>query len=436
MAIGYSGARAQTMLLQVHSSIGGSTQNVYIHTLINEVKPMLKVPFILNMIKNTNSAGANDSFANTRYYYNVKKSAATLISDSENPLANDPRTLEAENIKLLVKQIAPVEYAKKLSGSLRDLELQGAENAAAVAIADFIEQRRLEKQINLWTSAVQGCANVQKNNTTSASKFKDGAHYVETTYTTSDQIYNDLVDAINSFQSFGLNNSKLEWNRNIPYVMGINRNDMIIIISPTAAGLLLRTPGLYASDSGNELFKKMNLKEFMGVPMMIDATLPAGTNFMIMTTGVYGAIAYEECGSFARKVVNGKEIPVIEGSATMLADPNWSGFYRIDISDIYKSDILFPELILVSSENVMPSRRSVKKDLKTGDLNNEQVNNRIRKIKEELRVLNDNLRHQEEKLKSEISKDEKETIKTNIDKINSEVEILEQEKKNLENSIK
>ena len=427
MAVGYSGPRGQTMLLTVNSSIGGTDQNVYIHTIMNDVKPMLKAPFILNLIRNTNSANAHSEFANTRYYYNMKKSSATLISDSDNPLATDPRNLASENVKLLVKQIAPVEYAKKLSGAFRDLELQGAENTAAVAVADFIEQRRLEKQMNLWVQAINAAGTVQKNSTSAATTFKDGAHYVNATYSTSDDIYNDLVAAINSFQTFGLTNSKLQYNQNIPYIMGITRNDMIIVISPTAASLLFKTPGLYASDSGNELFRKANLKEFLGVPLYIDATLPAGTNFMILTTGYCGALAYEECGKISKSVVNGKEMPVIEGSANMLVDPNWSQFWRIDISDIFKMDVIFPELILVSSENVIASGKSLRIDVRDGTLTIEQVKLFIKKFREEIKVLEDQKRNQEELMNKSSDKEEINEIKNNIVKIDEEIDKLNQQ---------
>lgn len=353
MAIGYSGPRAQTMLLKVTDGVTTGGKNIYLHTIIREVQPMLAAPFILDVIKNTNNSQANQ-MANARYYYNIKKTPATLITDANDNTAavvNDPTTLLSEDINLEVRQLAPVEYGKKLRGSFRDLMETGLENAASVAIADFIVQRRLTKQqeaFNMCLSAAQAVQTKVVAADSTATTWQAGAHLVKTTYADSESIYNDLRIAVSSFKRLGQDNAYTNFNKTIDYVMGIQPSDMLILISDDAAGLLLGKSGLYASDSGNELFKKLNLKEFLGVPMLITSTLPAGVNWMIITTGRAGTIGYEEVGNVALKAISGKEIPVLQGEAVMVNDPNWSQYYRIDISDIYKLGVIFDELVFAS----------------------------------------------------------------------------------------
>lgn len=399
MAIGYSGIRAQTMLLQVREGIKGTKQNIYIHTQINRLQPMLKSPFILDAIKNTTGSNASDAFANTRYYYNKQATDAELITDPENPLKKDPRTLEAENIDILVAQIAPVEYAKKFSGSLRDLQMEGLEQTASVKISDFMEQRRITKQLQMWAMAIDAAETTQKDSSlTSATTFDKGAHYVTETFTDGDDIYNSLSAAINSFQKFGLPSAINEFNKSIDYVLGINKNDMIILMSPDCAAKLLKLNGLFASDTGNKLFQDLELTKVLGVPMRIENTLPEGVNFIITTTGTHGALAYETCGKVGLAKIAGQEMSVLGLEAVMMPDPNWSGFYRIDISDTFKMGIVFPELILVSSENASSKAKTIKADLKSGTMSVKEAKDkltqwaqRVSQLKEQKQVLIDEM---------------------------------------------
>ena len=149
MAIGYSGPRAMSMLLEVNSGVAGAAdkKKVYLSTGIAALQPMLAAPFILNVIKNTSRTNASNGNVNSRYYYEQKSGNATLISNSENSVIVDPRTLESENIEVTVKQVAPQSVAKKFSGARKDFEVEGLENLASSKIANYMIQRRLNKQI-------------------------------------------------------------------------------------------------------------------------------------------------------------------------------------------------------------------------------------------------------------------------------------------------
>lgn len=352
MAIAYSGPRAQTLELQVNSGINGiEAQNIYLETIIRDVQPLLQSPFLLNLIKNTQSDSGRNEFKNTRYYYDVKSTDATLISNSSNAMINDPRTIVAEQLKVEVRQLAPVEYAKKFSGFLRDLLADGVANIASQHLAGFIHQRWLKKQELAFGDCLYWANQVQTKITTTdstATTFDKGAHVVEVEYTTANSIYQDLAKAIQNFQRLGAYNSQQTWNKNIPYLNGVSKSDMLILMSDEIASILLQTPGLFASDSGNELFRKLGLKNILGVECLITSQLPVGVNFMIITTGNHGSIGYEEIGNVSIKSISGKSMPVLNTTAVMTNDPNWSGAYRIDYSDSYKLGVILEDTIFAS----------------------------------------------------------------------------------------
>lgn len=355
MAIGYSGARSQSMLLQVQDTIGGvSPQNIYIHTVMKEVQPLLTNLFILNYIKNTNNDKENSNkWVNSRYYYNIKKSAGVVIQNTEGTVV-DARTLDSENLNLVVKQLAPQTVAKKFQGAFQDFDLPGLKETASIAIADYIVQRRLTKQLEIFTEAVNDAITLQatiKAADANATTFKTGAHAVNATYTTADEIYADLANALNSFQRLGNANAYGVFNKNIDTAIGIQKHDMIILLSDECAATLLEKPGLFASDAGNELFQKLDLKKILGVPTLISSQLPEGVNFMIITTGRCGALGYEEIGEVVFKASETGSVKVMEGTAVMVRDPQWSGYYRIDYAESFKMGVIFEEFIFVSTQN-------------------------------------------------------------------------------------
>ena len=412
MAIGYNGPRAQTMLLNVSPGIqtGGkdTKQPVYIHTECAQLQPMLRTPFILDLIKNSNRTEANNSIANSRYYYAAKQGDATQITGPDNQLIKDPVTLEEEEAEILVAQLAPESFAKKFKGSLRDLQTRGLENSAAMIVSGFLEQRRQVKQMTAWKLAIDAAQKVQNTSLSDATTFKEGAHYVNATYNTPKEAYDDLVAAINSFRSFGLPGAKHKYNQDLPMCMGINDEDMVIITTSEFAGKLFETPGLYASDKGNELFQKADLKYVLGVPFLVTNTLPAGTNFMIITTGTHGTIGYEQCGNIAQKKIGGQMMSVLEGTANMVPNPNWSGFFRIDCEDIFKLGIIFADLCIVSSENVSAYGRkggkAIKSDIATGVLTPAEVEKLISMAKQDVKSYDEQINHLREVNEAEIKK--------------------------------
>ncbi len=445
MAIGYSGPRGMSMLLKVNAGIAGTKddKNIYLSTTIASLQPMLAAPFILNVIKNTNRTAGPNAEKNSRYYYQQKSGKATVISNSENPVVNDPRKIAAENIEVTVKQVAPESVGKKFSGARKDLALEGLENVASAKIASYIVERRIEKQTTAWQLLVKAAEDIQTTISTAdsgATTWAKGAHRVQESFTTGEELYKSLRTAIAKFKKLGLPNAPGEFNKNIPCVMGIQPNDMLIILTTDSSSLLLEMPGVLASDKGNELFQQLNLNRILNVPTLIDDTLPEGVNYMILTTGTHGSLAYEECGTIANQNRNGMNIATLEQVAEMVPDPEWTGYYRIDYEETFKMDVIFPELIYVSSEAEVIGKKSMKADLKDGSVSEATVQSLITKSQEELNNLQESkngILKEIQKLKAAPTQD-KEAIKAagvKLGNVTAKIEVCQAKIKSLQEAL-
>ena len=230
--------------------------------------------------------------------------------------------------------------------------------------------------------------------------------------------------------------------------LGVPQEDMVILLSAKKASKLLKTPGLYASDSGNELFRKANLKEFLGVPLYVTNALPAGTNFVLMTTGTHGAIGYEQVGDVSEKTIGGVKMSVLEGNATMVPNPNWSQYYRIDCIDVFKLGIIFADLIIVSSENVSVAGASSRKankadtfDVNQGHYNRTDLEKLISLDNTEIKSYQDQKANIQDKIDAEDKKGDKadkDTIKEygkQIKDLNKKIEEATEHKERFEKAL-
>ncbi len=182
------------------------------------------------------------------------------------------------------------------------------------------------------------------------------------------------------------------------------------------------------------MFQKLNLKTIWGIPLLIDDTLPDGTNFMIITTGTHGALAYEECGTIAQQKTNGMNIATLEQSAAIVVDPQWSGYYRIDYEETFKMDVIFPELVFVSSEAEEISGRSIKADVKDGTVSIETVNKMITTNSEKINDLEETKRGLIKDLEAQNALPEEQRDKNKIKELAGRVKSADARIKQLEKS--
>ncbi len=64
--------------------------------------------------------------------------------------------------------------------------------------------------------------------------------------------------------------------------------------TPEFEAALLGKQGVFASEKGNDLFRKAGIKEVLGIDFTSAITLPAGVNFLVITTGINGTISHEQ----------------------------------------------------------------------------------------------------------------------------------------------
>lgn len=436
MAISYSGPRGQSYTLTIDDN--GVKKNIYLQTQMANLQPTLKQTNILNLIRNTNGVGMFSANSNTRYYYNIKEEGLLDTIMDENGMSVDPKTLSATDFSVCAKQLAPIVRAKKFSGFKKDLQLQGLENLVSVKMADYIAQVRLSDQYQMFFEAIQSASLYQQDNLNSFTTFDEGAHYVyNVAVSDGKSAYEHLCEAIDNFQRLGSKTAAQDVNKKIPHCNGIPLGDMVIIASNKFTTYVKQVPGVFAGPGGNELFIKNGIDMIEGVAYFATSQLPKDINFIIMTTGVHGAIAYEECGDIQQLMINGKSESIMNFNITMIDDPNWSGSYRIDFENTIKKDILFPELIFVSSSSSkLPTKsRSIKASVKSGEIGKDEVdammigfNSKLSGLNESIATLKEKIVKYENLMKSN-NKDEK--IKIAYKDSKNKLKITEEQKETL-----
>lgn len=399
MAISYTGPRGSTYQLSVNDN--GVKKTIYLQTKMVELQPTLKTTNFLNLIKNTAGVGMYDANTNTRYYYNIKEEGELDVIYNSEGLKIDPRTLDVNEFSVEAKQLAPITRAKKFGGYKADLKIQGLENVVAIKMADYINQVRLEDQRSMMMQAMNAAANFQEDNLNEYTTFEEGAHFViNKQITDGNDAHDHLCEALDNFQRLGSKNAAQEINQKLPHCNGVPLSDMVIVASNSFTTKLKKVPGVFAGPMGNEIFMKNGIDMVEGVPYIATSQLPKDVHFIILTTGNHGAIAYEECGTITEMTIAGKSQSVMNHQIVMVDDPNWTGCYRIDYSSTIKKDILFPDLIFVSSaaKSLPTKRKMINKQIKDGTFSVEDARTVLNSYKTKLNTSEENIKALDEQI--------------------------------------
>ncbi len=432
MAIGFTGPRAQSYSLLYNDK--GTEKSIYLQTRMVQLQPLLKNTNILSLIRNSSGVGTNDPSSNTRFYFNIKDEGDLSVVRDENGMVVDPRTIKANKMQVIAKQVAPIDRVIKFGGFKKDLDINGLENLVSIKMSDYIYQKRMKDQNTVFQKALLEAADFQKVNLDGLTTFDEGAHYITNKKfgsTDANAAYDHLCEAIDNFTRLGQENASQDVNKTIPHCYGVPLTDMIILASNQFTTILKKVPGLFSSEAGNEMFKQYGLSMVEGVPYYATSQLPRGINFIILTTGIHGAICYEECGSIMSEKIDGKTESVMNFQCKMVDDPEYSGAFRIDFTDTIKMDIIFPELIFVSSqEKALPTKsKSVKDKLIDEDVSKSEADmviagysSRLKTANEDIAALNDAI----EKIKASNDKNAKKQL-------NKKYELLKTAKNNKDN---
>ena len=94
----------------------GTLQSIEITTKVGTIIPTLGIPSILQLIRNTSVEAAQNIKQATRYVADIKAGSEVLVSKSDGvkgTFTQDPRTMDAEDLELIVAQFTPEMNGKK-----------------------------------------------------------------------------------------------------------------------------------------------------------------------------------------------------------------------------------------------------------------------------------------------------------------------------------
>ena len=164
-------------------------------------------------------------------------------------------------------------------------------------MASYIAVRRTRKSFQAVKELIEAAEVVQtkiEGVTATATTFKLGAHLERKEVVTSEDAYQIFTSAISNFKRIGTQTAQEDLNKGYSHVEGIGAEDMFVIMAPEFEALILGKPGVFASESGNELFRKAGIKGILGLQTISNISIPADTHFIIVTTGMNGTYGYED----------------------------------------------------------------------------------------------------------------------------------------------
>lgn len=165
------------------------------------------------------------------------------------------------------------------------------------SLGQHVGQRRVIKEQSAFTQAVAAAEAEQTKivaSTAGATTFAKGAHVVKETLGDAAKSYASLKNSLANFQRIGLDSAPEALGKAYKHAVGIGKNDILVLATPEFEADILSTPGVYASESGNKLFRDAGIKKILGVDFTSNITLPAGVNYIIITTGINGALSHEQ----------------------------------------------------------------------------------------------------------------------------------------------
>lgn len=275
----------------------GQKEKIPLNTVIAEIAPNLCGPTILETITNT-SAIDTSNFADVEYRALAKTKPTVTYKNGK--YVTDPKNLTYKTMEVKPVRLSPIEIADKFS--LRGIDRKADPNwerLLATNIVNFTQEIKMNNEIlafnNLAYAAQQTQANIIKTDS-GATTFKLGAHVEKKNLNNADDVYNALSQAKTVIKNIGKANALTTYDKNFKYANGIDLNDVVCLMSDEVLDLLLSKPGVFASDAGLEVFKNLKIRNILGVNVIPTSNLPIGVNFLMLTVGKMGALAFNKIG--------------------------------------------------------------------------------------------------------------------------------------------
>ncbi len=316
----------------------GQRHNIELDTVLAEIAPYLSTPTIIELIANT-SAVDTSKFADIDYRA-IAKSEPT-VSYVDGKLVKNPEELEYKTLEINPVRLRPVEIVDKYKLNGIDISADDGsyKDGLARQVINFSDAIRIDNEVlalnNLAFSA-QKTQTAIKAAHNEATTFKKGAHVEIKNLTTADDVYNSLSQAKTVIKKIGKPNAATAYDANFKYARGINLTDVVCLIDEEKLDLLLSKSGVFASESGNELFKTARIKNVLGIDVIPTSNLPEGVNWIMVTTGKMGALGYTKIG--------------IGDWFQFDGDPKWQRNQRLHCAREQVLGVIYEQLILASFE--------------------------------------------------------------------------------------
>ncbi len=315
----------------------GVQELVDVTQIIAESAANMTTPSCLELISN-NRAVDTTRFADV-VYVGTAKSAPTVIYKS-GKLIKNPAELTKKTLNKNAVQISPCAIADKYE--LKDIDKDtgaASEKELADKIIDFADALKKENERialnNMAYAAVQFQAEIEAENS-AIKTFAAGAHveYNDFSGKNSDKIPEIMTNAFDVVERIGLATAKTEKDANFKFARGISLDDVAVICRSSFKQKIAAIPGMLSSDKGFEALTNNTVTSVYGVPLIVSNQLPDDVNFIIATTGRWGAFAFH-------KLAQGD-------SFYMGQDQEWHWNTTLQCKREQVMGVVYPQLLLVS----------------------------------------------------------------------------------------
>lgn len=281
----------------VETDVNGVKEKLPLNTVIAEIAPNLTTPTIISLIANT-SAVDTSKFADIEYRAIAKSQPTVSYVDGKlvvDQAGADYKTLEVNPVRL-----KPTEIIDKYK--INDIDTfagQDFEKALADQVINFNAALETNNEMLAFNNMAYAAQEAQKKivaDTAGATTFAKGAHVEVKTLATADEVYDAISKAKTVIKRIGKENAKTNYDKNFKYAFGIDLSNVVLLINDEVLDLLLSKQGVFASDSGLEVFKSRRIVSVLGLTCIPTSNLPDGCQFMITTIGKMGALGYTKLG--------------------------------------------------------------------------------------------------------------------------------------------
>ena len=314
----------------------GQEANYDITEKLIEMNPNLGKPTWTTAIRNSNSVDL-DKFQNINFRIVLKPDAQVIFAEGE--YVTTPDKLTKQNIKLDFATVTPTRIGTIIP--IDEIDMQQGD--IETILAQLVNRWFFEVEINIGIDAAKRlCLAAQEfqekiiADEPTKTTFKLGAHVEkigDDVQLTPEKAYSVISDAKNCLSRMGKETAKNQKDKLNKIKTGISFNEMVTICNQEFYDILASHKYAFASDSGFELFKHLNVTNLVGLLFIPITDLPDGVYFILTTQGPDGAYVK---GNLA----NGMR-------ADLREDATWKPNKHLELERTFYHDVIYKQFVLM-----------------------------------------------------------------------------------------